>query len=261
MTMPTVDPAECWKPIPSYEGLYEFSNFLRVRSLDRVVFHPRSGKLARKGRLMLTYRTPTGSTCVHLSKNGKTRIIYVDRLVAENFNGFAISPPSEKGEDWKPIPSYESMYQASTLGRIWGMPRYINGPKGSQLRRPKLIVGAVNRTGYRQVCLCKDGTVRTFEVHRLVALTHVPNPKRFRCVNHIDGDKANNRAQNLEWCTQRHNVRSGKRVKSFDVSMVNEILQLFGQGIHSSAIARKLKISHKAVLSLTARWRDASDKH
>lgn len=64
-----------------------------------------------------------------------------------------------------------------------------------------------NGRGYAIVSLdTQSGNRKTFAVHRLVALAHVPNPHSLPEVNHIDGDKRNNYYENLEWCTRGHNI-------------------------------------------------------
>lgn len=49
-----------------------------------------------------------------------------------------------------------------------------------------------------------------FFIHRLVALAFIPNPKKYKQVNHIDCDKSNNHVSNLEWCDQTHNIKHAK---------------------------------------------------
>lgn len=63
----------------------------------------------------------------------------------------------------------------------------------------------VSNNGYLRVELWDAGAGRKYSVHRLVALAFIPNPERKPQVNHIDGDKANNAVENLEWATQSEN--------------------------------------------------------
>jgi len=63
-------------------------------------------------------------------------------------------------------------------------------------------------TGYQQVILQREKPLKgkTFNVHRLVALAHIPNPEGYKKVNHINLDKTNNHVWNLEWCSQEQNI-------------------------------------------------------
>ena len=72
-----------------------------------------------------------------------------------------------------------------------------------------------NGHGYKTVCLCIDGKPKTYYVHRLVASAFVENPNDYPEVNHIDEDRGNNRAENLEWCTSKYNKNYGHRAERF----------------------------------------------
>lgn len=103
-------------------------------------------------------------------------------------------------EEWRDIPGYEGLYQVSDHGNVRSLNYKKQGVVGLLYlkRHPK---------GYRQVELSKDGIKRMMTVHRLVALTFIPNPNECAVVNHLNEDKADNRKTNLEWCTKSHNVR------------------------------------------------------
>lgn len=95
------------------------------------------------------------------------------------------------GEKWAEIPNAPG-YRVSNLGRVRGK---------HHLLRP-----APDTIGHLQVILMVNGKRMCQRVHRLVAQAFIPNPQNLPVVNHIDGDKNNNKATNLEWCTQEHNV-------------------------------------------------------
>ena len=59
--------------------------------------------------------------------------------------------------------------------------------------------------GYLVAHLSKDNKAKNILVHRLVAESFIPNPNKYPCVNHIDGNKQNNNINNLEWCTHSEN--------------------------------------------------------
>lgn len=60
--------------------------------------------------------------------------------------------------------------------------------------------------GYFRVGLCSGGKRKKFRVHRLVAEAFIPNPENKPCINHKDGNKHNNKKDNLEFCTYSENL-------------------------------------------------------
>ena len=109
-------------------------------------------------------------------------------------------------EEWKDIPGYEGLYQASSLGRIKSLPRNDEIPrwKGYSTIRKQFI-----KNKYYQVNLSKNGRTRWHAVHRLVALAFLPNPNNYPQVNHKDEIQTNNNVSNLEWCDQKYNMNYG----------------------------------------------------
>lgn len=111
-------------------------------------------------------------------------------------------------ETWKDIPGYEGYYQASNLGRIRSLDRIVGNGTGQYLRRGDHLKPALSTNKYMSLSLNK-GYSKSFMVHRLVALCFCENPENKEFVNHKDGNKMNNVASNLEWCTRQENVDHG----------------------------------------------------
>lgn len=111
-------------------------------------------------------------------------------------------------KEWKEIKGYEGKYIVSNYGEIISLPRYKNNHSKKQYVEPKEIPTYTNSTnGYVYVALYKDGRMRNLRLHRLVAEAFVKRETNKNQINHIDGNKQNNRADNLEWCTSQENIR------------------------------------------------------
>lgn len=117
-----------------------------------------------------------------------------------------MSTTSGKTEIWKDIPGYEGRYQASNLGRIRSLDRKEPNGWGTQsLIRGRMLQPFDSNWGYLRVTLSGGGRCVKHLVHRLVALSFVPNPDGKPEVNHINGDKQDNRPENLEWVSASAN--------------------------------------------------------
>lgn len=103
-------------------------------------------------------------------------------------------------EIWKDIKGYEHLYQVSTLGRVKSLPKM----KGFYKNKER-ILNEIPIQGYKVVNLSKNNTVKHHLIHRLVAETFIDNPENKLFVNHINGNKSDNRINNLEWCTRSEN--------------------------------------------------------
>lgn len=113
-------------------------------------------------------------------------------------------------EKWKEIKGYEGYYEVSNMGNVRSMSRYVNHHRGGKRLmkgRPRAL--GDNGNGYLFVPLTKEGRSKNTYVHRLVAEAFlIKSDKQF--VNHINGDKTDNRVDNLEWCTRRENMSHAK---------------------------------------------------
>lgn len=105
------------------------------------------------------------------------------------------------GEIWKDIPNYP--YQASNMGRIRSLDMKLLGRNNTyRIRKGIILKQSFDKDGYLKVAL--NGNTK--KSHRIIAELFIPNLNNLPEVNHIDGDKTNNKVDNLEWCTRQHNI-------------------------------------------------------
>ncbi len=95
--------------------------------------------------------------------------------------------------NWMKVTGFESNYQVSEAGDIKNVHGKIKTPYGTQ--------------GYLYMTLSKDGERSEHKISRIVAKAFIPNPYNLPVVNHLDGIKHNNHFTNLEWTTQKENIR------------------------------------------------------
>ena len=107
-----------------------------------------------------------------------------------------------------------------TFHPIPDFPDYFINKNGSVLSYKKSKEGILLKTqlrydGYYQVCLNdKDKKQKNMKIHRLLALTFIDNDNNFKCVDHIDRDKTNNKLENLRWVTHATNTQNSTRRKN-----------------------------------------------
>lgn len=108
-----------------------------------------------------------------------------------------------ENEEWLPVVGYEGLYEISNLGKVKSLRDNNGKPREKILRQGKM------KNGYLYVVLCKEGKVKTFLIHRLVAQAFIQNPNNYQTVNHIDENKENNCIDNLEWMDMKQQVNHG----------------------------------------------------
>jgi hypothetical protein len=112
-------------------------------------------------------------------------------------------------EKWKPIIGYKNIYKISDIGRVKSLSR-----KG--MTTEKILRNGKSALGYSYVILSKNGNKKHHTIHRLVAVAFIKNLKNKPCVNHMNGVKADNTVENLEWCTHSEN-----QLHAFEIGLRN----------------------------------------
>ena len=116
----------------------------------------------------------------------------------------------------------------------------------------RVLKGSVNDGYIRFHLKTLDEKIKTEKLHRIMALTFIPNPNNYPVVNHINGDKLDNRIENLEWCTVSHNNKEAYRLGLRKVS--DKTRKQFERDCHSK------KHTEQAILNLK-KSKDKAIKH
>lgn len=141
-------------------------------------------------------------------------------------------------EIWRDIPEYEGYYQVSNLGNVKSLSRYVKGNIGQPKIIYERILKPVIRGKYLSVRLCKFHKTKSYNIHRLVAISFLENKYNYPCINHKDENKLNNNVNNLEWCSYSYNIHYGTCLERIGKS--NSIS-------HLGKVQPKLEKSNKSV--------------
>lgn len=101
----------------------------------------------------------------------------------------------------KDVVGYEGLYAVTSCGKVWSY------------KNKKFLKPQVNKGGYLQVGLHRDGELKFYLIHRLVAEAYIPNTDNLPQINHKDENKTNNCLQNLEWCDAKYNNNYGTHIE------------------------------------------------
>lgn len=120
-------------------------------------------------------------------------------------------------ERWKPIDGYNGLYMVSDRGRIKSyrekkVPNNCYLTNGGKIIYEKILKSDTNH-GYEQVGLTKNGKIKNYAIHRLVAQAFIPNPNQLPEINHKNHNKTDNSVDNLEWCDRSYNNKHRRKHK------------------------------------------------
>lgn len=152
-------------------------------------------------------------------------------------------------EIWKDIKDYEGIYQVSNLGRVKSVDRL----DGSNHRlKGKIKSTSIRPNGYENVILFKNSKRKGHSVHRLVAQAFISNTDNKPEVNHIDENKTNNQASNLEWVTAKENMNHGTRTHKVILKMSKKVycFETDKTYINARYASEELGVSRKSICDI-----------
>lgn len=135
--------------------------------------------------------------------------------------------------------------------------RYLINPYGDiySIEKQRVMKQDTNWAGYKRICLVTPRGPRNFSVHRLVAYTFIvnPNPDEYNDVNHLDGNKAKNWYNNLEWCNNNQNKHHASETGLYEHgedrynavytdNFAREICQKFADGVPYLEVYKEYQI-------------------
>lgn len=132
-------------------------------------------------------------------------------------------------ETWKDIPDYEGLYEVSDKGRVRSKEGKVTYTKYHGFRewKPRVLKEKNTKGREVRVDLWKNGKSKSYLVHQLVGFAFLPNPNKYKCINHLDGNPRNNDVDNLEWCDHHINnnhafdnrlIKTGKRTALISIA-------------------------------------------
>ena len=131
-----------------------------------------------------------------------------------------------KKEIWKDILGYEGLYQVSNFGRVRSLDRIVKEKNGkNKFLKGKILKYILVYGGYMVVRLSKNGILKNYYVHRLVAQAFLDNPDNLPQVNHKDENPLNNVVSNLEWVSAKYNCNYGTRNERVAEKLSKTVLQ------------------------------------
>lgn len=166
---------------------------------------------------------------------------------------------------WKDVEGFEGFYQVNEDGDVKSLHTYLG-------MKPHLKKPYLGKRGYMVTDLSKKQFRKNLKVHRIVAKAFIPNPLNLPQVNHIDGNKLNNKVSNLEWVTSKQNVEHAIRngltkpynhllsARKLTPDIAIEIYN--AKGVHRE-IAKRYNVGNSTVAHIKTgtRWQKYTNHH
>lgn len=164
-------------------------------------------------------------------------------------------------EIFKDIEGFEGMYQISNQANVKSLDRLDN--RGRKITG-RILKHKIDKDGYHQVILSKDGVPYTKKIHRLVAIAFIPNPENKLTVNHQDTNKDHNYESNLEWATSfENNLHAHKRGLNVAFNKgeshpnakltAKQVKEIRNNNLSSTKLAKKYNVSYHTIYEIKNR--------
>ncbi len=152
-------------------------------------------------------------------------------------------------EIWKNVVGFEEQYEISNLGNLRSKERFVKHWRGGERKYKSNFKNIrLNDKGYFRCNLKNEGKRYDFTIHRLVALTFIPNAENKPQVNHINGIKTDNRVENLEWCNQSENVTHAVKNRLIKTKLTDEqAKKIFNSQLSYRKLAKLYNITSSIV--------------
>lgn len=154
-----------------------------------------------------------------------------------------------------PVPGYEGRYAVTKNGVVFSLPR--------ETSKKLNIMNPVDnmKAGYLRVVLCKEGSTKLWYIHRLVAMAFIPNPNNKPMVNHKNGNKRDNRVENLEWVTGQENRDHAFEHGLYPQQKIHpakkkEVYDLVKSGVPIKTVAEMYGMMPGGIRSLVYRYKE-----
>ncbi len=191
------------------ERVRNLLNVCAVELLARGQAHDQT-KLESPEVEAFTEYTPKLAACTYGSDEYKSFLAAIKPALDHHYANNRHHPEFQRtSEEWRPVVGFEDSHEVSSFGNVRTIDRVASrsGKTGDLKLKGQVLKQFITPKGYARLQLVGVHGTSNLMVHRIVAEAFVANPEDKPQVNHIDGDKLNNRPSNLEWVTASENLQ------------------------------------------------------